>query len=363
MSDTEPSPQDKWMGNLQICVDGPPPAARGEQSDKRTDAEIKKALESRTGKSFSDLILGLGRGPLALSPRELEAELNANGTLKKRVILESHQPVIVMDEVLEPDSYNPDRIRGVAQVGKEADIEQRKRVGQQMALDRIKQGLTAGGTAQKGAASAGLVRPVQPAVGKTEPKNPPPITAGQPQARGLDAPAPSSVDPLGRTQVDALGKTHPAGVDSEKVGPGDARQTYVPPTVADRKQPGTGQPVLTPASRPINASQSPEQIRQDLLVARAAREAAVQAQFNATQEFLRYRASEPNPKKGLKGDPNWDSKVDKELDERARLATEAAYEAAAKLSAAEAAIEKAAADAAAQERRAQGRGGFPPPKH
>ena len=50
--------------------------------DGRTDRQIATELTDRTGKSLTDLTLGLGRGPIKIDVRELEAELTQNGTLK-----------------------------------------------------------------------------------------------------------------------------------------------------------------------------------------------------------------------------------------------------------------------------------------
>ena len=181
-------------------------------ADKRSDQEITKTIEARTGKAFGVLMTELGHGPLTLSPYDLEETLYANGTLKRPIL--DNKPQVVMDEVLEQDQYNADRIRGVARIGTEANIAAKKEGGQKMALDRIQSNLmAAAGGIQKGSASAGLVKPVQPA--DNDPKASPRVGAKQPQVSPV-------VGGVGKQSTPATANTAPASVKSDTGTPAAA---------------------------------------------------------------------------------------------------------------------------------------------
>ncbi|MCX5001201.1 DUF4157 domain-containing protein [Streptomyces sp. NBC_00638] len=145
----------------------------GAARDTRTDAEVRSELEKRTGKSFTQLVLGLGRGPIdpsRVSPRELERELEGNGTLPRRR-METKEPD-VLDEVIVKHPYQENRFVTEGRAGRQSQVDAAKAAGQQAVRETFVSNMTGalGGT-RTGAASAGLVRPA-PESGRYEPRPP-----------------------------------------------------------------------------------------------------------------------------------------------------------------------------------------------
>lgn len=162
-------------------------------------------------------------------------------------------------------------------------------------------------------------------------------------------PAPRAVDPLGKTQVDPFGKTQP---QMPAQGPDIAPKTEIDPkTQVDPSN---------PEPDPSNPA-TPEEIRQNLIDAAAEQKLTEKASTEATGEYVRYRATKPNPARGVEGDPNWDPTVDEALRDQMERAQQANTAAINRLRDAQAAA-KAAQDAIAKARGAQGKGGFPPPR-
>ncbi|GGU16925.1 hypothetical protein [Streptomyces lateritius] len=136
---------------------GQPPPPKPEGPDSRTDSDVREELEKRTGKSFNDLVLGLGRGPIdpsKVSPREVERELGL-----RPIQMETKEPVVI-DGVPTPHRSQPDRFITVGRVGPKSEIDAKKAAGQQAVRDASFQGLASGVAGTKpGSASEGLVKP------------------------------------------------------------------------------------------------------------------------------------------------------------------------------------------------------------
>ena len=121
----------------------PPPHQTGEPARaRRSDEEIARRLEQRTGKRIDELIVGLGIGPIKIGPLELEQRLIENCTIKPDVMDDTEHPVI--DEVLVPHPYRPDAYVREAHVGPEKKIAADKEAGEAAVRDHILGGLTAG---------------------------------------------------------------------------------------------------------------------------------------------------------------------------------------------------------------------------
>jgi hypothetical protein len=152
-------------------VKGQEAKGQGETKDKRTDEQIGKELEQRTGKSVGELILSLGKGPVQINMRDLEKALEANGTIKHRT--EDNTPPKVIDNVIVQHPYQPGRLITEGKVGTEADVDRAKQQGREEAIQGIWGGIKSavGGLAAKGSASDGLVKPNPEAQPRTyEPK-------------------------------------------------------------------------------------------------------------------------------------------------------------------------------------------------
>ncbi|MBW5425355.1 hypothetical protein GKQ77_27985 [Streptomyces sp. BG9H] len=148
-----------------------PPEKKG--ADGRTDTDVRKELEKRTGKSYDELVVGLGKGPIdpaKVSPRDLERELVNNGTLRP-ITMDTKEPDVI-DNVPTPHSYRPGWYFNDGRVGPESKIDADKAAGQQAVRDAVVQGIAQGiaGT-RPGAASEGLVKPA-PEQRRYEPRPP-----------------------------------------------------------------------------------------------------------------------------------------------------------------------------------------------
>lgn len=131
------------------------------QPDARTEEEIAREIEAKTGKKASDYVLEL-YGPRQMSMHELENELHSRGIIKERVILPDNSKHPVIDEVLEPSPYQDamaPRYKNRVMIGSEQEVDQAKAEGLQSALQAQQAGLGAAAGAAKGQASEGLVKP------------------------------------------------------------------------------------------------------------------------------------------------------------------------------------------------------------
>ncbi|AZM56462.1 hypothetical protein DMA15_31000 [Streptomyces sp. WAC 01529] len=148
-----------------------PPEKKG--PDGRTDTDVRKELEKRTGKSYGELVVGLGKGPIdpaKISPRDVERELVNNGTLRPTT-MDTKEPVVI-DNVLTPHPYQPDRFVTEGRVGPESKIDADKAAGQQAVRDAATKGIAQAVAGTKpGAASEGLVKPA-PEQRRYEPRPP-----------------------------------------------------------------------------------------------------------------------------------------------------------------------------------------------
>ncbi len=135
--------------------------------DGRTDSQIRSELEKRTGKTFAELVLELGRGPLdpsRISPRDLEKELERRGTLR-HVEMDTKEPVVI-DNVLVPHPYQENRFVSEGRVGPASKIDADKAAGEQAVRDTFVSGMATGLAGMKpGSASEGLVKPAPGARG------------------------------------------------------------------------------------------------------------------------------------------------------------------------------------------------------
>jgi len=182
---------------------------------------------------------------------------------------------------------------------------------------------------------------------KPAPKGGPPVPEGPNAPRGVDPFGKTQVDALGKTQVDALGKTQVDAIGKTQVDAlgktqGDALgktqvdalgktqdlsqtqdlgKTQVdlgktqpgfpdepPPTEVDPPIPDT-----EPADFKLKRGQTPEQILKNMQDTMADYKAANQAHSEAIGEWVRYRATKPNPGRGVVGDPAWDPKIEEQL--------------------------------------------------
>ena len=166
---------------------------------------------------------------------------------------------------------------------------------------------------------------------KPAPKGGPPVPEGPNAPRGVDPFGKTQVDALGKTQVDALGKTQDLSqtqdlgktqVDLGKTQPGFPDEP--PPTEVDPPIPDT-----EPADFKLKRGQTPEQILKNMQDTMADYKAANQAHSEAIGEWVRYRATKPNPGRGVVGDPAWDPKIEKQLKDQMKR-TEIKRDAAAK---------------------------------
>ncbi|MFL6141883.1 MAG: peptidoglycan-binding domain-containing protein [Labedaea sp.] len=109
------------------------------ESDHRSDAEITKELEQRTHKTIAELTIELGLGPITITPRELEARLIENHTLRPRLPDNSKHTVI--DAVRERHEYMDGRFvtRGV--VGRPDVVDRMKAAGEADERDQLQQNL------------------------------------------------------------------------------------------------------------------------------------------------------------------------------------------------------------------------------
>ncbi|QEV21088.1 hypothetical protein [Streptomyces alboniger] len=142
-------------------------------ADGRTDTDVRKELEKKTGKSYNELVVGLGRGPIdpaKISPRDLERELVNNGTLRP-ILMDTKEPVVI-DNVLTPDSYREQWFYNDGRVGPESKIDAAKAAGQQAVRDAVVQGIASGIAGMRpGSASDGIVKPA-PEQRRYEPRPP-----------------------------------------------------------------------------------------------------------------------------------------------------------------------------------------------
>ena len=79
----------------------------------------------------------------------------------------------------------------------------------------------------------------------------------------------------------------------------------------------------------MKRGQTPEQILKNMQDTMADYKAADQAHSEAIGEWVRYRATKPNPGRGVVGDPAWDPKIEKQLKDQMKR-TEIKRDAAAK---------------------------------
>jgi Domain of unknown function (DUF4157) len=127
--------------------------------DNRSDAEVVREIEARTGQTVSDLTLKYF-GPSNVGVRRLEAELYARGDLRVRPD-QGRSKEVLIGEVLEPHGV-PGRFVSHARVGTQESIRQQQVAGRQALLDSQQQGFGAafmGARTAEGSASAGIVQP------------------------------------------------------------------------------------------------------------------------------------------------------------------------------------------------------------
>lgn len=116
--------------------------------DDPPSLQLRHELEQRTGISFDSLVLSLGRGPIEISPRQLEKELLRRGDIKPRIV-DNTEPTVI-DNVLTPHPTDERIIRKEAFVGKESTVDRLKDVGQAETAKTVMSGLMGLGTAGKG---------------------------------------------------------------------------------------------------------------------------------------------------------------------------------------------------------------------
>ena len=125
--------------------------------DQRSEAEVKQEIETRTGKTANNLILGLGGGPQDMSMHDLENELYGRGILKVR-LEESDSKQVVADEVLTPHPYMAGRFISEMRVGSAASIDQKKEAGLEAVTASVIQGFaSAAAGISPGSANPSLV--------------------------------------------------------------------------------------------------------------------------------------------------------------------------------------------------------------
>ena len=166
---------------------------------------------------------------------------------------------------------------------------------------------------------------------KPPPKGAPPVEGGPAASRPVDPFAKTQVDALGKTQVDVLGKSKvdPLGKTQDLSKTQDLGKTQVD---LGKTQPGTPDKPSTTGGEPADLKPKPgqpvAQLQKTMQDAMADLKAADQAHTEAQGDWVRYRATKPNPGRGVVGDPSWDPAIEKQLKDEATR-TEAQRDAAA----------------------------------
>lgn len=158
--------------------------------DDRTDAEVVRELEQRTRKSYDDLVLGLGQGPIQISPREVERRLYGDGTLRPRLPDNSRQTVL--DEVLERHEHMGDRFVSRGVVGSPESVARRKEAGQAEHNAQLQQNL---GTLGQGLSGARVPPKSTPPGPKPAKPGPPTFDKVDPSRLGGGKPANDNMRP------------------------------------------------------------------------------------------------------------------------------------------------------------------------
>ncbi|MGW2160390.1 hypothetical protein [Nonomuraea sp. NPDC001699] len=158
--------------------------------DGRTESQIRADLEQRSGKSYSQLVMELGRGPLdpaKISPRQVEQELESKKALPTR---DTKEPTVI-GNVLVPHEYQAGRYVTEGRVGPESKVEAASKAGQEAVRKDFVSGV-AGGMAggRPGSASEGLVKPAPEVSRGYEPR---PAQTYEPRQGAYKPEAPSTV--------------------------------------------------------------------------------------------------------------------------------------------------------------------------
>jgi hypothetical protein len=170
--------QSKETGPSAPAKDGPPRGEPGAHEkpgpDGRTDSQIRSELETRTGSSYNELVTGLRRGPIdpsEISPRELEKELEGNGTLRYRE-MNTKEPD-VLGEVLTAYPFQDKRFVNEGRVGAQTKIDAAIEAGRNAVNESFVAGMTGGLAGMKpGSASEGLVKPAPKGPQSIRPQGP-----------------------------------------------------------------------------------------------------------------------------------------------------------------------------------------------
>jgi hypothetical protein len=170
--------QSKETGPSAPAKDGPPRGEPGAHEqpgpDGRTDSQIRSELETRTGSSYNELVTGLRRGPIdpsEISPRELEKELEGNGTLRYRE-MNTKEPDVI-GEVLTPHPFQDKRFVNEGRVGAQTKIDAAIEAGRNAVNESFVAGMTGGLAGMKpGSASEGLVKPAPKGPQSIRPQGP-----------------------------------------------------------------------------------------------------------------------------------------------------------------------------------------------
>ncbi|YCK39934.1 hypothetical protein ACNF49_39480 [Actinomadura sp. ATCC 39365] len=111
--------------------------------DGRTESQIRADLEQRSGKSYAQLVMELGRGPLdpaKISPRQVEQELESKKALPTR---DTKEPTVIRN-VLVPHDYQAGRYVTEGRVGPESKVEAAAKAGQEAVRKDFVSGVAGG---------------------------------------------------------------------------------------------------------------------------------------------------------------------------------------------------------------------------
>jgi hypothetical protein len=175
-------------------------------NDRRTDADIARELEQRTHQTMSDLVISLGKGPIPITPRELEVQLIASGLLRPRPPEDKGKQTVI-DNVTMRHPQQADRFITDGMVGRSDVVARAKAAGEQEHSDQLRQNIGSLGAAMGGA--------------RLPRKTPPP--AAPPQASRTDQPP---TRPTGNPRLPGP-------------GPGGAASKPAVPPKAETPKPGT----------------------------------------------------------------------------------------------------------------------------
>ncbi|MGW1245200.1 eCIS core domain-containing protein [Streptomyces bobili] len=174
--------------------------------DGRTDEEIRRELELRSGVPFSELVLRLRRGPINITPRKLEAELRKEGI--RLPTMDTSEPVVI-DEVLVPHEYQDRRFVTQPVIGRASAVDRAKEAGQQTVRDAYVSGAAEVVQGTRAGARSNPAYP--PAHDDSRPRQSHETRPATQRAQPAEAPKPAGERTAVQPSVHAAGTQIPVG--------------------------------------------------------------------------------------------------------------------------------------------------------